>query len=485
MMRNSQQTISTLIRPSDAAAWVSCFRKVWLDQHQPALYEPDDFNRMLSTMGLEHEAAILTRLESQFPVSKATSFEHTQALIQQGAPVIYQGQLINEQLGLIGYPDFLIRHESGHYQPADAKLSSSENKKAIQIQLGIYRRLLANGLPAIVFLGDGRTAYLGDEVNAIVDDFIASIRTILDLPQPPPVRYSHSKCRICPYFDYCRPDFEAREDISLLYGIHGKAADHLVEFGINTISQLATSTADSLPDVPYLKGHKRKYRAILQANSYLNGDVFQLGQANLPEGTWIHFDIEDNPLTPNRERHVYLWGFLLPPYMKDSFDYVWTDNESHDFDGWLSFLNKIEEYRIDYPSLILAHYSNHERATIQKYADRYSMNNHPTVTWLLGKNSPLFDIQKPVLDYLVLPLQGYGLKDICKHPKLVNFQWENKDSGSQWSVVQFNHFQKDDNPIEKQRLKTEILGYNRDDVIATRKLEEWLRSFIARSIPHG
>lgn len=476
MTSKSKQTLSTWIRPSDASAWVACARRVWFDQHQPTAYEPDDFNRMLSTLGLEHEAAILAKLESQYPVTTATSFEHTQALIQQGVPVIYQGQLKNEQLGLAGYPDFLIRHESGHYQPADAKLSSSENKKAIQIQLGIYRRLLANELPAIVFLGDGRTAMLGDEVDAVVDEFIASMRAILDLPQPPSVRYSHSKCRICPYIDNCLPEFESSEDISLLYGIHGKAADHLAESGISTISQLAASSAELLPDAPYLKGYKRKHRAILQAKSHLTGEVFQLARTALPEGAWIHFDIEDNPLTPNRERHVYLWGFLLPDYDTGSFDYVWTDDESRDFDGWLGFLKKIEAYRSKFPSMILTHYSNHEKATIRKYAERYAMETHATVAWLLGQDSPLFDIQNPVLDCLVLPLQGYGLKDICKHPALVNFQWQNQASGSQWSVVQFHRFRAEKNETERERLKTEILSYNRDDVIATRKLEMWLRN---------
>ncbi len=94
------------------------------------------------------------------------------------------------------------------------------------------------------------------------------------------------------------------------------------------------------------------------------------------------------------------------------------------------------------------------------------------------EDSPLFDIQKPVLDSLVLPLQGYGLKDICKHKDLVNFQWQDDDSGSQWSVVQFNRFLEETDPQTKLKLKTEILGYNRDDVIATRRLEEWLREKI-------
>ncbi|MBP9101742.1 MAG: TM0106 family RecB-like putative nuclease, partial [Nitrosomonas sp.] len=287
-----------LIKPSDASAWMTCIRRVWLDKHQPVAAELDGFNRLLSDLGLEHEAAMLAKLGDQYAVSKAVSFEHTQALMQQGVPVIYQGRLLDEQQGLVGYPDFLIRHESGHYQPADAKLSLSENKKSIQIQLGIYRRLLANDLPAMVFLGNGRVAQLGDEVEPLVDEFITSMRALLDLPQPPAVRYSHSKCRICPHEAACRPEFEAKGDISLLYGVHGKAADHLAQVGIATISQLAGESAESLPDVPHLKGSKRKHRAILQARSMLNGEVFQLNKAVLPQGTWVHFDIEDNPLTP-------------------------------------------------------------------------------------------------------------------------------------------------------------------------------------------
>lgn len=469
------QSTRTLIRPSDATAWISCIRRAWLDKHHPAEFETDAFSQLLIDLGLEHEAAMLARLENQYPVSKANSFEHTCTLMQQGAPVIYQGRLLDEQEGLAGYPDFLIRHESGQYQPADAKLSLSEHKKAIQIQLGVYRRLLANDLPALVFLGDGRTALLGHEADALVDAFIAGMRSLLDMPYQPAVRYSHSKCRTCPYHAHCLPEFEAKEDISLLYGIHGHAADHLAANGIATITQLAVSTAECVPDVPYLKGNKRKHRAILQAKSFLTGQIFQLDQAVLPQGTWIHFDIEDNPLTSTRERHVYLWGFLTPAYARENFDAVWTDDETSDYEGWIGFLQKIEAYRSQYAPLVLAHYSNHEKATIKQYAKRYAMENHATVTWLLGDDSPLFDLQKPVLDCLVLPLQGYGLKDICKHPDLVNFQWENEESGSQWSVAQFSRFQSETNLAEKQKIKTEILGYNRDDVMATRQLEVWLR----------
>lgn len=467
------------IKPSDAVAWSECARRVWLDntgQFEQAESE-DAFEQLVIDLGLEHERNILHSLRKQYDVHEATSVEHTRQLMAQGVDVIYQAQLRNEEEGFIGFPDFLIRNENGQYQPADAKLSLNEDKKPIQVQLGFYRRQLDTQLPAIVFLGDGSSAEIGDEANTVTNQFITEMRALLADDMEPVVRYSHSKCRACIYYEHCKPQFEEKEDLSLLYGVQGRAADALEKVGIASISALAKSDPETIPDAPYLKGFEKKKRAVLQAQAYQDGSTHQIAPISLPEGTWVHFDIEDNPLTANGDKHVYLWGFLVPPFGNEQFEYVWTDSEADDKTGWLGFLDQIERYRALYSDLILAHFASHERSTIRGYAKRYGMEENETVLYLLGEDSPLFDMQKPVLESLVLPLQGYGLKDICKRPDLVNFQWEDDGSGSQWSIVQFNNFLQEPDKNEKQQLKQQILGYNRDDVIATRQLEEWLRKF--------
>jgi len=466
-----------LVKPSDAQSWSLCARRVWLDNQSGFETSPieDEFEQLVIQLGIDHEKRVLDKLAEKADILTATSPEHTTQLIAEGAPIIYQAQLFDEENGFTGFPDFLIRHESGEYQPADAKLSLSEEKSNIQVQLGFYRRMLGTELPAIVFLGDGSEALIGDEANKLTNQFVTEMRELLSSEEEPAVRYSHSKCRACPYYSHCKPKFESKEELSLLYGIQGRAALGLENEGIDSITKLSNSDPNNIADVPYLKGLGKKHRAVLQAKSHLTGEVFQNGSVILPEGQWIHFDIEDNPLTVSGNKHVYLWGFLVPEYANEHFEYVWTDHESGDEHGWIQFLNRIEEYRKKYPSLILAHYSSHERSTIKAYAKRYNMEDHETVAYLLGDDSPLFDIQKPVLESLVLPLQGYGLKDICKHKSLVNFQWEDDSSGSQWSVVQFNRFLGESNHENRLNLKGEILGYNRDDVIATRRLEEWLR----------
>jgi len=465
------------IKPSDARSWILCSRRVWLENKSglDAKAKDDAFESLIIEMGLAHEQVILNKLSATATIRTAQSPEDTERLMGECVDVIYQAQLLDKENGFVGYPDFLIRHESGEYQAADAKLSLNEAKQDIQVQLGFYRNMLRSTLPAIVFLGDGTQAEIGDEVNTLISKFMTEMRALLASDAEPDVRYSHSKCRACPFYAHCKPTFEKQEELSLLYGVQGRAAAGLEEAGIKTISQLAAAQPEIIPDIPYLKGIDKKTRAVLQAKAYLTGKVFQLQPVTLPDGHWVHYDIEDNPLTSSGDKHVYLWGFLLPDYTDHDFDFVWTDLETQDEQGWHEFLGKIETYKNRYPDLVLAHYSQHERTTISIYAKRYKMENHPTVEYLLGDNSPLFDLQKPVLDSLVLPLQGYGLKDICKHPDLVNFQWEEDNSGSQWSVVQFNRFLNDKNSKIKHQLKKEILRYNHDDVIATRRLEEWLR----------
>ena len=466
-----------MIRASDAKSWLHCARRAWLDNNPPPGYEtvePNEFDQLVITLGHRHEWSVKGQLEKQYQVVEAVSEEHTQALMETGAQVIYQGRL--RQGDIIGIPDFLIRHESGAYQPADAKLARSEEKKEIQIQLGVYRQLLGGGLNAIAFLGTGEVTEIGEEADKEVEKFLTGMREVLAQTTAPAVRYSESKCKACGYYAVCKPQFEAKGELTLLYGVDSRAAPGLEKQGIDTIRKLADADPTDIEDVPYLKGLEKRQRAVLQAKSYFDDSFHQLKPIVLPVGTWIHFDIETNPLTESGQEHVYLWGFLKPSYDGSCFDYVWTDSEQQDRQGWDAFLAKIDQYRTAYPDLVLAHFSGYEAQKIAAYADRYDMREHSIVAWLLGEDTPLFDLLEVVKECLVLPVASYGLKYICKHPKLVNFQWDDNDSGSQWSVVQFVNYLMTPVPDDRERLKRNILTYNFDDVMATRMLEVWLRN---------
>ncbi len=111
------------ITASDSTSWLHCQGRIWLDKFQPAgeAVELSDFDKLIIRMGELHEWNIKRDLARQHQLIEAVSEEHTRALMEAGVQIIYQGQL--SESDIVGKPDFLIRHESGQYQAADAKLA--------------------------------------------------------------------------------------------------------------------------------------------------------------------------------------------------------------------------------------------------------------------------------------------------------------------------------------------------------------------------
>ena len=169
---------------------------------------------------------------------------------------------------------------------------------------------------------------------------------------------------------------------------------------------------------------------------------------------------------------------LVPPYSPEDYHYVWSEGfDCDDRATWLHFLEIAETWREQIPDPVVIHYSHYEVTQIRTYATRYEMNDHPTVQWLLGDDTPMFDISRTIREALVLPLSGYGLKKICREPNLVGFNWQLEESGSQWSVVKYHRYQASVDDQQRAELKNSILSYNRDDVRAMEALCAWLSQF--------
>jgi uncharacterized protein len=231
-----------------------------------------------------------------------------------------------------------------------------------------------------------------------------------------------------------------------------------------------------MPDVPYLKGSLNKARSVLQARSLRTGKVFKVAEVDLPDGDYIHFDVESDPMARGGAGEVYLWGFLTPPDHDPSFEYVWKGSTAHaDERAWHEFLALIDGFRQRFAAPYFVHYSNYERTQIRRYADRYGDQAHAIVEWLLADDGPLLDLQKLVKAAFVLPVLSYGLKSICRDSRLVNFQWRLEESGSQWSVVRYYDYMGAATETDLDEIKAEILTYNEDDVRATEAMVSWLR----------
>jgi predicted RecB family nuclease len=467
-----------MIRAGDAKAWKFCRRRFWYERNPPAGLEiiPDPFEELLLREGLAHERRVL---EAKFDAyQEAESEAQTCQLMTANAPVIYQAKLSDDTQDLSGQPDFLVLMPDGQYQAQDAKFARSlDNHPEIKAQMGVYRLLLGNQQPVVVHLGNGESTVVGDDADRPTAQFRADAEAILAAGVPPEVGFAQSRCSQCPFDPICRPQFEADRHLSLVYGIDARSVPGLREEGIHTIEDLAGMDPDDVPQVPYLKNSEKRHLAALQAKSFLEGVVIEEHRSELPDGFYVHFDIETNPLSMRAEDEVYLWGLLVPPYGEDEYRYAWSDGgAADDLAAWREFLQLVAGLYEEHPDLRLVHFSHYEWGKVRLYAERHPDVEPAAAAWLLGDDTPLWDIKTAVDGRLVLPVMGYGLKEICKDERLVNFQWRQAETGGQWSVVRYHDFLSEQDPTAKQAIKDEILGYNLDDVLASRALEEWLRN---------
>lgn len=465
------------IYASDTYEWNHCARLAWFLFHPPmgVPIEPDRFGQLIKTMGEEHEAAILNTFED--PV-KAESLEHTQALITENTPVIYQPQFFDEIRGIKGTPDFLLLTADG-YHVADAKLAMSvEKNRSIRTQLGLYQQVSNTQLPPIVFLGDGDAVALDEDINLLAVQFVEEMVALAQQEDMPDTHFGFSKCQGCQFQAYCTQGFEQRDEISLSPAIDARTAVQLSLQGFHTLSDLAQARPQEIAEAPYLRNAEKRQRLISQALSLKSAAVIVRKAPLWPAQTMMHFDVEADPMAADGAGEVYLWGLLAPPYGAEAYQPVWR--ETDDADTWQAFLTTMEKYRARHPDLLLVHYSHYERVQIEHYAARYSAFDDPTVRWLLAEDGPLWDLQHFLKLHYILPTRSYGLKAVCQDPNLANFQWRLQESGSQWSVVRYYDYvaaMAGGEITEAAEIRNEIMLYNEDDVRATVGVVDWLHTF--------
>lgn len=82
----------------------------------------------------------------------------------------------------------------------------------------------------------------------------------------------------------------------------------------------------------------------------------------------------------------------------------------------------------------------------------------------------MVDLHPIVKNSVVLPARGYGLKKIAP---FVGLKYSAANAGGAQSIVWFHKYQ--ENPKDTA-VVSELLQYNREDCIAMKYLEEWLRN---------
>ncbi|MEY4745164.1 MAG: hypothetical protein RL272_1109 [Candidatus Parcubacteria bacterium] len=424
------------------------------------------FAEMLLEGGRLHEKALIAGIDcvEVRGDTKEERFEATLRLMRGGAPCIYQGVLIDDEFE--GVPDILERRDGGssafgayHYVAVDIK-SAEKLSDAHKYQLACYGELLARiqGVrPEEGYILNGSGARIGFPLKEFEPQFRQAVAEIREtLAGHPPAPHVSSSCKQSPWFKECLAFAEERDDIALLYNVKKKVVLALREHGVKTVHDAAGIDVDRLGAADPVFKRALLERIVLQAKALIGHRHYIRKKIGLPEAPLeIFFDIEGDPL-----RQVeYLFGFLVRRGKEEAYEYQLAERPEDEWKMWEQFLDWVEKLEGEY---VVYHYGTYELTRIVMLERRHGGSRA-----LDRFRDRLVDLNEIVKDAVVFPLYFYGIKDIGKY---IDYVRAGAIEGGGESVAFYEDWL---NHGDRKKLKA-IIEYNKDDVVATRYLKDWL-----------
>lgn len=428
--------------------------------------EISDFNRRLLERGLLHEEDVMEGMEYTEVRGKDLQerFAKTVELMKEGVPRIYHGILMADDL--VGEPDILEKKTdrpsdfgSYHYAAIDIK-SAEKLTDSHKYQLVLYGELLSavQGMrPREGYIMNKNRLLLGFPLREFELQFheaLRHVRRIFDGEKPQP--HLSSACKNSPWFQECVAYAESERDIALLYNVKKKTVMALREAGVRTVEDAAEMDVDGLAGSTSYMTRKMLDRAKLQAEALIEKAHYIRRPYSFDEKPLeLFFDIEGDPL-----RQVeYLFGFLVREDGEEEYKPFIAEKPEDEGKMWKEFIEWIGTLPDRYA---VYHYGTYEKTSIAALEARYGGSA------ALGKfRDRMVDLNATIKDCLVFPLYFYGIKDIGEY---IGFERSGKITGGGESIMYYEDW------LTKGDRKAldEVILYNKDDVLATRYLKDWL-----------
>lgn len=433
-----------------------------------------DFEIKIMEDGVAHEKTVMRDLFQDQPVVEVKftgqpekDFTATLKLMQQGAPLIYQGTLTHADW--TGRPDLLERRAgksrfgAWYYAPVDIK-SSHDLQPYQKYQLTFYAALLEKIQkffpvePAVINLDGERISFNAAEFMSEFEEVLAALEKIRAGKKPDPVL--RKACHATgPWGAVCERFAKDRNDIALLYNVDVKKLIALRELGIFTVEQAAKIDPAALDGrAPGLRLHGLEVIQ-MQAQALLHQAVFIRKPVKLPEKKLeIHFDIESD--LPND--FDYLYGFLIRTGRKEKYKSFVAEKLADEKKMWQEFMDWLEGLPEDY---VVYHFAPYEKTRLKVLEKRYG--GGPALE-RFRKN--MVDLKSLTAKSVVFPLYFYGLKYIAR---FLGFDWTGQVTGGGQSIEVFEKYL----ATGQRALLDSILKYNEEDVRATAVLKDWLAKY--------
>lgn len=439
----------------------------------------------------------------------------TIAAMADGVDVIYQATFFDGRW--LGHADFLLRVDAPdrpsswgpyHYEVADTKLARHVKAGAVlQIcsyvdQLAAIQGVLPERMRVVLGGGARETAVLR------VEDYMAYFRSARArferamlgddgslLPAWPPATYPEpvEHCDVCRWAAVCAARRRQDDHLSLVAGITARQRAALATRGITTVRDLANAP---MPLSPPLDGtsaasiERIREQARLQiAGRGLPAPIYELllpapdaaieperGLAMLPPPSAgdLFLDLEGDPYAFD-DGIDYLFGLLA---VDGSFTPIWAFDPDRPNDITLAGEKAAFERLVDllierlerHPDMHVYHYASYEPTALKRLMGRHATREDEVDRLLRG--GVLVDLFRAVRQGLRASVESYSIKRL---EPLYGFgrEVELREAGE--SIVAFEEWlELGEGERPDSGILAEIEGYNRDDVVSTQRLRDWL-----------
>ena len=500
--------VERLLTPSKISSWLGCGHYLSLSNQveagvlSPRVTPTSELAEILIDKGNEHESNCLEEFETlgktiyEVPGRNAQESFHDWVArvgnpMEKDFDVIYQMPFVNNNIR--GIADFLVRvdhPEDGfaHFVPVDAKLTRSSGKPGHVLQLCFYAEAMTELLGVAprtmsIWLGSGRTEEL------VVDEFLPYWRrlrrqlvTLLDAEVTPVVTRPKpcATCEYCEFQGHCEQQWREEDSLAYVANLREGELDALEAGGVRTLVALATRE-ETVPELRPEKFERLHRQARLQLASRERADAvpaFELVEATedpvyghgfeqLPEPDEgdVFFDFEGDPFwTPERDL-MFLGGL----YYRDAvgewvYDERWAHNQVEQAAMIKGLVEFFAERQERFPRAHVYHYNHTERSTIERLTRDVDDENLFANLVASGFFVDLYTIARNAVR---VGTESYGLKHL-EH--LVDFVRSAGIEGGAGAVVGYEEWM----VTRDDAMLREIARYNRDDVVATKAVRDWL-----------
>ncbi len=486
-----------LYSASDMVSFLDCEHKTtldFIDLETPLPKAEDDEEAMLyQKKGFEHEGSYVEQLKSKVTVFTDISpakgdineaAARTIEAMRSGADIIYQATFIKQPF--LGHADFLkkVPRPSSlgdfSYEVIDTKLARHTKAKFI-IQICFYSELLGHlqerdPLMMHIVLGDGseesfRCADYSKYYAMLKERFIKRMQSghIDTYPE------KHDHCDICRWRNICEDQWIKDDHLNQVANISRIQIKKLKAGGISTLKDLAGANNTNIPKMASEILSKLRRQASLQLEKRQTGqNRYELlpqdmerkrGFARLPapdEGD-IFFDMESDSM--DIEGLEYLFGVYCFDKRKPRFMPIWAHNRNEEKKAFIRFMDFAAKRLNKYPKAHIYHYGQYEEAALKKLMSLHG--THEAEVDNLLRFGKLVDLYKVVREGMMISEPAYSLKNV-EHFYLSERTGEVKNAGA--SVVYYDRWKETGDKTFLQNIE----DYNRDDVISTYELRQWL-----------